>query len=317
MKAILVDDEYYSLQGLRMELELIDDVEITGLYDDQDEALQAILAGNCDVVFLDIDMPKKSGLELSREIIEKVPAVKIVFVTAYNQYAVEAFELNSVDYIMKPARKDRILKTINRIRAVIDRNEEHPLDSRRLRFHCFSHFSIFVGSEELNSKWRTKKAEELLAFLLKEKGRFVSKEKIAETLWSDMDGEKGISNLYLAYYYLKKQLEDFNIRMPVESQRGKMRIVLKDVYCDMIEFDDCLAKCVTIDDQTVVYAKRALELYRGMPFEDKYYFWTIEIQQFYEMAYSELLNRMGTYFEEKGDRRQASYYKEQLHLYEV
>lgn len=317
MRAILVDDEYYALQGLKLELEQLEGIEITGMFDQADDALRAVQGGIGDVIFLDINMPKMNGMELSRIIIEEAPHLKIVYVTAYSEYAVEAFEINAVDYIVKPARKERLIKTISRIRSGPAADIQHGLHAESFRFHCFLHFSVSIGLNELNSKWRTKKAEELLAYLIKEKGRYVSKERIAEALWPDLDGRKGIANLYLAYHYLKKQSEELGVCFPVESRRGKMRIVLDDVYCDLIEFDGCLKKCAIINEMNVEYAKRALELYGGMPFEDNYYSWTVQMQQVYEVAYTELLNRLIAYYEANGYQEHAIFYKGKLFEYET
>ncbi len=100
MKVVLIDDEYYALQGLKKELEELG-IEVAGMYEEGKKALSEINFINPDLVFLDIEMPGIYGLELFLELLEAKPDLDIVFVTAYNHYAVQAFELNALDYIVK------------------------------------------------------------------------------------------------------------------------------------------------------------------------------------------------------------------------
>jgi two-component system LytT family response regulator len=243
MKAIIIDDEYYALQGLKMELEEIHGVEIVGIYEDGKGALEEINVKNPDIVFLDIEMPAINGLELFGKLIEKNQYLKIVFTTAYNHYAVQAFELNAVDYLVKPVQKQRLLKTIERLKSEF----ESENIEKRISIECFRHFSIIADKVEINNGWRTKKAEEVLGYLICEKGKFVSKEKISEALWPELDGEKSLSNLYLAYYYLKKQEKKLGVLFPIISERGKMCIDINEIDCDILSFDRYLKICNKID----------------------------------------------------------------------
>lgn len=298
MRVILIDDEYYALCGLKMELEEIDDIEIVGMYEDGQSALDDIDIKKPEVVFLDIEMPGISGLQLFQKLLDKNQYLKIVFITAYNEYAVQAFELNAVDYIIKPVQKKRLIKTIDRLSPKVENKDREKI----LSINCFHHFSISVGKVEINKGWRTKKAEELFAYLTCEKGRFVSKEKIAGALWPELDGEKSVSNLYLAYYYLKKQERKLGVIFPIESERGKMCIKIDEIHCDIIDFDSYVAQCNIIDDATIKIAEKAIELYKGKVFEESYYSWCIEIQQYYENINRNLLKEIINYYEKQGEK---------------
>jgi two-component SAPR family response regulator len=87
--------------------------------------------------------------------------------------------------------KNRLIKTLEKIAPIPAREKE-----TRLQINCFRHFSIKVNGENINSGWRTRKAEELIAFLISEKGSFVSKDKIAETLWPEQNREAPCPNCY-------------------------------------------------------------------------------------------------------------------------
>ncbi|MFG4002632.1 DNA-binding response regulator [Flavobacterium aquidurense] len=116
IKVIIVDDERLSREELKRTLQLYDDFVLIGEAENADEAKGLIESEMPDLIFLDIQMPEKSGFDLL-ESLDHVPAV--LFVTAYDQYAVQAFEVNALDYLMKPIREERFAKAIEKIRAAL------------------------------------------------------------------------------------------------------------------------------------------------------------------------------------------------------
>ncbi|HKR06670.1 MAG TPA: LytTR family DNA-binding domain-containing protein [Bacteroidia bacterium] len=116
IKAIIVDDEIKGRQFLRQLVDkFIPQVKITGEAANAAEALEAIAEVQPDLVFLDIEMPGKSGIELLKEI----PRInfEVIFVTAFNKYAVEAFKLGAVDYLLKPVSPPDLVRAIERVEA--------------------------------------------------------------------------------------------------------------------------------------------------------------------------------------------------------
>jgi two-component system LytT family response regulator len=301
MKAVLVDDEYYALHGLRLILEEVGGVEVVGMYENGPSALEGIKVGNPDVVFLDIEMPEINGLELCFKILEILKNPNVVFVTAYEHYAVQAFELDALDYLVKPVQKTRLVKTLERLKTVMNQS----IASKKITFHCFRHFSVLAEGKEWNLGWRTKKAEELLAYLICEKGRFVAKERIAEALWPNHDNAKSIANFYLAYYYLKKNSVLSSL---IESERGKMRIRLEDADCDLVNFERIIQSCPDITDANIMTAEKGEALYQGTLLEDRYYAWVLELQQQYDLAYMDLLKKITVYYKKKHNSVKLQYY---------
>src|SRR5699024_5530195 len=106
MKVICIDDEPIILDFLTIQLKKIKNIEIVGAYTKSDEGLEQVLTNDVDIVFLDIRMPEMTGMEIASEILNHKPNIFIVFVTAYEHYAVEAFEMEAVDYLLKPIRLD-------------------------------------------------------------------------------------------------------------------------------------------------------------------------------------------------------------------
>ncbi|WP_299582356.1 LytTR family DNA-binding domain-containing protein [uncultured Microbulbifer sp.] len=115
LTAVIVDDEPLARRGLRLRLEQMPGVEVIAECGNGREALELIPQMNPDVAFVDIQMPGINGLQLVQQMpLQKLP--QVVFVTAYDQYAVEAFEVNAVDYVLKPIEEERLQLALTRAR---------------------------------------------------------------------------------------------------------------------------------------------------------------------------------------------------------
>ncbi|HEY9002758.1 MAG TPA: response regulator [Mucilaginibacter sp.] len=118
IRVILIDDERLARGELRRMLDVYPDFEIIAEAANADEAIQLIDKHRPDLILLDIQMPGKSGFDLL-EMLQQVP--EVIFVTAYDQYAVKAFETNVLDYVVKPVRAERFSKLIEKVRNKLNR----------------------------------------------------------------------------------------------------------------------------------------------------------------------------------------------------
>ena len=122
--AIIADDERLMRDQLRMRLEQVwPELEIVGEAKNGEEAVELVGQHRPDLTFLDIRMPGKTGMEAAHEIGERS---QIVFVTAYDQYAVEAFERGAVDYVLKPSEPERLKVTVERLKARLEASKGKP-----------------------------------------------------------------------------------------------------------------------------------------------------------------------------------------------
>mgnify|MGYP005628894235 FL=1 len=115
MRAIIIDDERLARKELNNLLENYPEIEIVDQAVNADEALEKIIQLDPELIFLDIQMPGKTGFELLEEL-EKVP--KVIFTTAYDEFAIKAFDVNALDYLLKPIQEERLKDTINKVLAV-------------------------------------------------------------------------------------------------------------------------------------------------------------------------------------------------------
>lgn len=121
MKAIIVDDERLARKELKNLLSKYPNVEVIGEYDNAEDAINEIEKQKPDLVFLDIHMPGKDGFGVLEELIY-VP--QVIFVTAYDEYAIKAFEVNALDYLLKPIQQDRLDEAINKLSIQLQSDKE-------------------------------------------------------------------------------------------------------------------------------------------------------------------------------------------------
>lgn len=123
VRVIVVDDEPLAREGLVELLEVYPEIEIAGAFADGSSALAALDAERPDALFVDVQMPGMTGFELVGAM-ETAPMPAVVFVTAYDEYAIKAFEVNAIDYLLKPVSTERIAQTVDRVRAHVRAREK-------------------------------------------------------------------------------------------------------------------------------------------------------------------------------------------------
>ena len=162
IRTLLVDDEQPARDRLRQLLSASDDVEIVGEAEDGVQALERIQELAPDLVMLDIQMPGCSGLEVAASLGRPRPA--IVFCTAYDQYAVDAFELHAVDYLLKPVNRARLQAALARVRSNRPHDRERDLDRISRQDHLTP--SRFLARKA--ARFRVVPRQEVVAFTFHE-----------------------------------------------------------------------------------------------------------------------------------------------------
>jgi DNA-binding LytR/AlgR family response regulator len=135
VRTVIVDDERASREEIKLLLKKFPDFELLGEFDNAFDALSFIVSSTPDVTFFDINMPGFDGIHLAEVLkgIENPPI--IVFITAYSEHAVKAFEVNAADYILKPIDEGRFAKTLSRISAKVKEKAHSDLNFVVCDFH--------------------------------------------------------------------------------------------------------------------------------------------------------------------------------------
>ena len=132
LRALIVDDEYPAREELRYHLKEYDNIKIVGEAGRASEALELIDALHYDVVFLDVNMPSESGIDLGKKLLNKINPPCIIFITAYEEYAIEAIDVNAVGYVLKPIDEDKLKRAIEKVTAILEKKgtvDETPVQA--------------------------------------------------------------------------------------------------------------------------------------------------------------------------------------------
>ncbi|WP_176706718.1 response regulator [Paenibacillus hemerocallicola] len=281
LKAYLVDDERRALEMLEMMLLEIGGIEIVGRSGNPFEALEQIRDLKPDAVFLDIEMPGMGGIELAERLRSDVAALTIVFVTAYDKFAIGAFEQGAIDYLLKPLEEARLLKTVERIRRSTRLDaaggtgpDEQAPPSLNIRL-----LGGLEVSDELQGAriWRTAKPRELFVFLLLHSAGGVHRDDIIDRLWGDVDYAKAKIYLHTCISYLRADFRKLGFANIVEYKEEKYMLSREGVDCDYFSLrQSLLAARALLEGGEAGKLEAALELYRGPLLQRCDYPWAIE-----------------------------------------
>ena len=129
IKAIIIEDELPARELLEMYLSDIDDIEVVDTCENGFDGIKAISKHSPELIFIDVQMPKLTGFEML-ELLDDYP--QIIFTTAYDQFAIKAFDLNAVDYLMKPFSKERFLQALDKVRNRLKKQANSDIKVKKL-----------------------------------------------------------------------------------------------------------------------------------------------------------------------------------------
>ena len=231
MKILTADDEPFALQSIEAAVrEALPDAELRGF--SQAAAALSEISGNGyypDVALLDIRMPGINGLEMAKRIKEMSPHTNIIFVTAYNDYALDAFALHPSGYLMKPVTAEKVKLEIENLRYPV----RHKPTSR-IRVQCFGNFEVFADGKVVNYTYQ--KTKELLAYLIDRRGAACNTAELCAVLWEEKPDSPELRK------YLRKLLADLSHSLAaVDAEdifaktRNQFAIVPDKLDCDYYE----------------------------------------------------------------------------------
>ena len=225
MKILLVDDE--NLQLLRLEgackKVLPDAFYFT--FTNPLKAFDSIKDENIDIAFLDIEMPGLNGIQLAKKLKKINPAIRVIFVTAFNEYALEAYKAHASGYITKPVNEAKIQEEINELAQPI---ELKP--SKKLQVKCFGNFEVFYKGEPI--KFSYKKSKEVFAYLIDREGSAININELNAVLWEE-DHPSYLRNLISD---IQKTLSDIDCGDVFIKRFNECYIDVDKVDCDAYEY---------------------------------------------------------------------------------
>ncbi|OZB94370.1 response regulator [Paenibacillus sp. XY044] len=281
MRAILVDDENPALLQLERLIQVDGRIEVAGKFTRVREALEHAAGSPLDIAFLDIEMPGLNGLEAAEHLNSLHPGIHVVFVTAYNQYAIEAFEVNAVDYLLKPVDPERFAKTVSRLEARLASQQLAEASVRQEpKIICFQRLEVLDGTGSGSRlKWRTQKAQELFALLVHHRNRWVAKDQILMTLWPELSADKAVTQLHTSVYQVRKMLKSWGLGSTVDYSHESYCLVQREVEVDVDRFLRDTAMEEIRDLRDLQRLQNGLAQYQGDYLEEHDYAWALSVRE--------------------------------------
>lgn len=260
IRVMLIDDEEDALDLLEILLGQLGNVQVVGRFMNPVEAIEVIrtLQSNggespIDAVFLDNRMPGMNGMEVARAIRQMIPQMPIIFTTAHAEYAVEAFEIQSIDYLLKPFTPDRLQNAVTRVQysmshSSLSSSSPNPpqaghIENSSAAIQCLGGFQIRLpGNGGRVLSWKTKKEKELCALLIHVEGESLSTAAILEAIWPGYDLNKAKTYLYTCLSYLRKTLTDHHIPIRIHKVHQGFVAEWDGMTLDVAEFKQLISQ---------------------------------------------------------------------------
>lgn len=305
MKVVLIDDEQLAIDIFAILLEDFKDVEVVGMYTNPYQAYEEIQNLEVDVAFLDMEMGDVHGLQFAEVLMMKFPKIEVVFVTAHAEYALEAFEVAAIDYLLKPVKPERLKKAMIKLRGKIKMDSHNRSvtaeGEKQLVARLMGSFRLLdVNDEEV--KWRTRKVKELFIYLWHHRGRASYRSRILEELWGDLPTEKASVLMHTTVYQLRKKLKELGIENSI-SLINEAYLLNVSVQSDYLKLKHMLE---TIELRHSTIAK-LIDLYEGDYLEEESYHWAQPAQEKIKRTF---LRHLEVYLTSIIDDKEQSHYIE-------
>ncbi|GBF75938.1 DNA-binding response regulator [Paenibacillus sp. 598K] len=275
MNIILVDDEPLALKRLNKLLSEHRGCHVLGISSDPLEALDMIERLQPDLVFLDIEMPGINGIQAAEEIRQLSQRTEIIFTTAHRDYALVAYGLEVMDYIVKPVTRERLDQTMRMLerRLLITLETSTALPT----IYCLGNLQIQAMPDLAPTpmNFRTAKIRELFAFLLHHRGTPVKRDLLLDMLWPELDEKRGIANLYTSIHRLRAMLTD-------QAGEGKVSIHYRqfgyelDMHALLVDtelWQERLQRLTVLTPASVHDYEQVMNAYTGYYLQEDDYNW--------------------------------------------
>lgn len=290
MRVIAVDDEGMSLMRLERILREIPGVTFVAGYQNPEEALLQQKQIQPEVALLDVEMPQMTGLALAERLVKVNPALEIIFITAHEQYALRAYRQNAIGYLLKPVQPEEVRAQLERVQRY--RKQPSVPSTAPLRCLVFGSFHVRMESDSARLiEFRTEKTAELLAILINQRGKPLSRDAICNQLWPDMNAERATRNFHTTAYNLRHTFSALGYENILQRAHESYWLNGSQIQNDLDVFCRAIERDLAEPDWLAV-AEAGVNVYSGVYMANMDYLWLMEQQTYYEYQFEKLCRRL-------------------------
>ncbi len=225
MNILLVDDEELQLMRLVSEAKKVFKNDSLFSFDNPLNALKKAKEVEIDIAFLDIEMPGLNGIALAKELKKIHPTTNLIFVTAYNNYAIDAYQLHASGYVLKPVSAESIRREVDGLRYPVKLETK-----KKLEVKCFGNFEIFHKGTPV--KFAYQKSKEVFAYLVDREGALINLNELNAVLWEE-DHKSYLRNLIVDIQRTLKSISCGDVFIKHHNECG---IDVSKIDCDAYEY---------------------------------------------------------------------------------
>lgn len=230
MRAICVDDEPLAVEYTLGQCERLPQISEAKGFTDALAALEWLGTHSAELAILDINMPKMDGIELAARIKQRSPQTAILFLTAYREYAFDAWSVRPSGYLLKPVSLEKLAAEVRH--ALGNDAASAPA---HIQIKTFGYFDVFVDDKPISFKLA--KAKEILAYLVDKQGAGVTRAELFAAIWEDKPYDRGMQKQLDVYIRsLRDTLREYGMEEIMELDKGVLRVRPDTFTCDAYLF---------------------------------------------------------------------------------
>ena len=230
MRVICVDDEPLAVEYTLGQCALLPEIDEAKGFTEAQSALSWLRDHSADLAILDINMPEIDGITLAARIKQVRPETAILFLTAYKEYAFDAYTVRPTGYLLKPVSQEKLAAEVRYACG-----ERHQSTHAHIHIKTFGAFDVYVDDQPISFK--LSKAKELLAYLVDKQGAGATRAELFSAVWEDRLYDRKMQKQLDTYIRsLRETLRDYGIPQILEMEKGVLRVKPDTFVCDAYLF---------------------------------------------------------------------------------
>ena len=230
MKVICVDDEPHAVKYTLSQCKQLPEISEAQGFTDAREAIDWLRDHTADLAILDINMPQIDGITLAARIKQLRPQTAILFLTAYKEYAFDAYAVHPTGYLLKPVSQEKLAAEVRYACG-----EKNAAPSAHIHVKTFGYFDVYVEDKPVSFKLA--KSKEILAYLVDKQGSGVTRAELFAAVWEDGMYDRGMQKQLDVYIRsLRESLREYGAEEILEMEKGTLRVRPETFVCDAYLF---------------------------------------------------------------------------------